>query len=93
MLCDEVIAIVFVFIMCTVGNIEIAAVNLLWYVGDLADAVRNRTDIHFGLYHSLYEWFNPSYIADSRSNFTTRHFVEVCTRHSCYLTFVVTDVG
>jgi len=54
--------------------------NLMFYVGDLANAVRRRTDLHFGLYHSLFEWFNPIYNADSESNFTTRRFVEVC-RH------------
>jgi len=26
-------------------------------VGELANAVRNSSDIHFGLYHSLYEWY------------------------------------
>ncbi|KAK1880424.1 Tissue alpha-L-fucosidase [Dissostichus eleginoides] len=30
-------------------------------VGDLAAAVRNRS-LHFGLYHSLYEWYNPLYL-------------------------------
>jgi len=48
-------------------------------VGDLANAVRNRTDLRFGLYHSLYEWFNPVFIADAESNFTRRNFVEVHT--------------
>jgi alpha-L-fucosidase len=28
-------------------------------VGDLAKAIRAKTDIKFGLYHSLFEWFNP----------------------------------
>ena len=47
------------------------------HIGDLAIAVRNRTDLHFGLYHSLFEWFNPVYIADAQSHFTLRRFVEV----------------
>lgn len=29
----------------------------------------------FGLYHSLYEWFNPLYLADKRSNFSKDDFV------------------
>jgi len=44
-------------------------------VGELAAAVRNRTDLRFGLYHSLYEWYNPLYLSDranNRSDFVTR---------------------
>ena len=37
-------------------------------VGDLAAAIRNITDLHFGLYHSLYEWFNPLYLNDRATN-------------------------
>jgi alpha-L-fucosidase len=33
-------------------------------VKDLAEAVRNNTDLHFGLYFSLYEWFNPLFNSD-----------------------------
>jgi len=47
------------------------------HVGDLANAVRSRTDLRFGLYHSLYEWFNPLYLADVKSNFSRRRFVQV----------------
>lgn len=52
-------------------------------VGDLAKAIRARTDLHFGVYHSLYEWFNPIFIQDEHSAFRTRHFVEVMLR--CFL--------
>ncbi|KAJ1529325.1 hypothetical protein ONE63_006115 [Megalurothrips usitatus] len=45
-------------------------------VGELADAVRSETDLVFGLYHSLYEWFHPLYLADKSNNFTTRSFVD-----------------
>ncbi len=38
-------------------------------VGDLARAVRNKTDLTFGLYHSMFEWFNPLYLADEKSGF------------------------
>lgn len=44
--------------------------------GELAGAVRSYTNITFGLYHSLYEWFNPLWLADKQSNFTTRTFVD-----------------
>ncbi|CAI2738591.1 unnamed protein product, partial [Dicrocoelium dendriticum] len=44
-------------------------------VGALADAIRNGSELHFGLYHSLFEWFNPLYIRDKGSNFSTREYV------------------
>ena len=31
-------------------------------VGDLAAAIRNQTDIRFGLYHSWFDWFHPLYL-------------------------------
>ncbi|KAK8779673.1 hypothetical protein V5799_018986 [Amblyomma americanum] len=45
-------------------------------VGDLAQAVRKKGGIRFGLYHSLYEWFNPLYVADKESGFETNDFVQ-----------------
>ncbi|XP_017773781.1 PREDICTED: alpha-L-fucosidase [Nicrophorus vespilloides] len=44
-------------------------------VGDLSNAVRKQ-GMRFGLYHSLYEWFNPMYVDDRRSNFTRKTFVD-----------------
>ena len=29
-------------------------------------------EIHFGLYYSLYEWFNPIYLLDKENDDTTR---------------------
>ncbi|XP_037120698.1 tissue alpha-L-fucosidase-like [Syngnathus acus] len=43
-------------------------------VGDLGEAVRNRS-LHFGLYNSLYEWFNPLYLKDKQNGFQTQEFV------------------
>lgn len=43
--------------------------------GDLAQAVRGKTNLKFGLYHSLFEWFNPLYLQDKASNFSTQYFV------------------
>jgi alpha-L-fucosidase len=31
--------------------------------------------LHSGLYHSLFEWYNPTYLADKASNFTEKNFV------------------
>lgn len=43
-------------------------------VGDLAKAVRHH-NLTFGLYHSLFEWFNPMYLNDHKNHFTTNDFV------------------
>ncbi|CAF1685647.1 unnamed protein product [Rotaria magnacalcarata] len=43
-------------------------------LGDLANAIRNRTDIVFGLYHSMYEWFHPLYLEDKKNGFKTQMF-------------------
>ncbi|XP_064458675.1 alpha-L-fucosidase-like [Ornithodoros turicata] len=45
-------------------------------VGELAAAVRaTAPDVHFGLYHSLFEWFNPLYL-DDRAHGTRRFVLE-----------------
>ncbi|XP_043854079.1 tissue alpha-L-fucosidase-like [Dromiciops gliroides] len=44
-------------------------------VGELGPALREK-NIHFGLYHSLMEWFHPFYISDKENNFTTQNFVK-----------------
>nr|XP_054762376.1 alpha-L-fucosidase-like [Lytechinus pictus] len=43
-------------------------------VGELASALRNETDIRFGLYYSLYEWFNPLYLEDKANRFRTNEY-------------------
>ena len=45
--------------------------------GELASAVRSKTDLRFGVYHSLFEWFNPLYIQDFKHLFTTDDYVTV----------------
>lgn len=44
-------------------------------IGELAKAVR-KTPLRFGLYHSLFEWFNPMWISDKASKFRQKDFVE-----------------
>jgi len=44
-------------------------------VGALATSIRNRTDIVFGLYHSLFEWYNPLYLNDKSNGYETQDFV------------------
>ena len=41
-------------------------------VGELANAIRNRTSVRFGLYFSQFEWFNDWYLADKAAKFTTQ---------------------
>ncbi|XP_051167885.1 alpha-L-fucosidase-like [Leptopilina boulardi] len=44
-------------------------------IGELSNAIRTRTNLTFGLYHSLYEWFHPLYLEDKSNNFSTHKFV------------------
>ncbi|CAG2167824.1 unnamed protein product, partial [Oppiella nova] len=48
-------------------------------VGDLAIAVKG-AGLHFGVYHSLFEWFNPYFLKDQANNFTTNDFTKTKTR-------------
>ncbi len=42
-------------------------------LSELATSFRKRhPDLHFGLYYSLFEWFNPIYLKDKEKNYTTR---------------------
>ncbi|XP_056288587.1 tissue alpha-L-fucosidase-like [Pseudoliparis swirei] len=43
-------------------------------VGELVKAVRKKS-MYMGLYHSLYEWFHPLYVADKASGYKTQDFV------------------
>jgi alpha-L-fucosidase len=42
-------------------------------VGDLAKEVR-KTDVKFGLYYSLYEWYNPLWLTDKKK-FVSDHYL------------------
>ena len=41
-------------------------------VGELKEAFAPYSDFHFGLYYSLFEWYNPIYLKDKANNKTTR---------------------
>ncbi|XP_063961362.1 alpha-L-fucosidase-like [Lytechinus pictus] len=43
-------------------------------VGELAAGIRNNTNVHFGLYYSLFEWFNPLFLKDKANGFTTTEY-------------------
>ncbi|XP_065176508.1 alpha-L-fucosidase-like [Sycon ciliatum] len=53
-------------------------------VGELAAAVRKHPSLHFGLYHSLFEWFNPIFLQDQKNNFTTQNFIREKTGAELY---------
>ncbi|CAG7817979.1 unnamed protein product, partial [Allacma fusca] len=53
-------------------------------VGELANAVREKTQVRFGLYHSLYEWFNPLWENDKKNKFKTDDFVKFKTLPELY---------
>ncbi|XP_035826116.1 alpha-L-fucosidase isoform X2 [Aplysia californica] len=53
-------------------------------VGDLAKAVRQFPNLRYGIYHSLFEWFNPLYLNDVKNNFTTTDFVSGKTLPELY---------
>lgn len=52
--------------------------------GELASAIRKKTKLHFGLYHSLFEFFHPLYLQDKRNNFKTQKFVKEKTGPELY---------
>ncbi|ETN65790.1 alpha-l-fucosidase [Anopheles darlingi] len=45
-------------------------------VGELAGAIRNRTGLTFGVYYSLFEWFNRLYTDDKLHAFMKREYVD-----------------
>lgn len=53
-------------------------------VGDLAKAIREKTNIHFGLYHSLFEWYHPLFLQDQANNYQTQDFVKSKTMPELY---------
>ena len=50
---------------------------LFCILGALESSIRERTNVTFGLYFSLYEWFNPTYVKDKNNDFETQDYVEV----------------
>jgi len=57
---------------------------MLYVAGELAKSIRAKTDLKFGVYHSLFEWFNPLYLQDLENNCTTQTFVKQKTIPELY---------
>ena len=53
-------------------------------IGDFAAAIKKTNSVKFGVYHSLFEWFNPLHTYDQRNNFTTDRFVVTKTLPELY---------
>ncbi|KAK7092594.1 alpha-L-fucosidase-like [Littorina saxatilis] len=53
-------------------------------VGDLATAIRKKTKLHFGVYHSLFEWYHPLFLQDQANGFKTQDFVKSKTMPELY---------
>jgi alpha-L-fucosidase len=51
--------------------------------GEIANATR-KAGLRLGAYHSLFEWYNPLFLADQAANFTTRTFVDGKTMPELY---------
>lgn len=52
-------------------------------VGELVTSLRKQ-DLRVGLYHSLFEWFNPLFLQDKGNNFKTHKFVATKTMPELY---------
>lgn len=52
-------------------------------IGEIANATV-AAGLHFGLYHSLFEWFNPLYLQDQANNWTTHTFAQEKTFPELY---------
>ncbi|KAK7484423.1 hypothetical protein BaRGS_00024308 [Batillaria attramentaria] len=53
-------------------------------VGELSSAIRAKTTLRYGVYHSLFEWFHPLFLKDKANNFTTQDFVVTKTMPELY---------
>ncbi|VDH93422.1 alpha-L-fucosidase-like [Mytilus edulis] len=53
-------------------------------IGEVGAAIRSKTKLHFGIYHSLFEWFNPLFERDRSNAFKTQDFIAAKTMPELY---------
>ncbi|XP_068672227.1 alpha-L-fucosidase-like [Montipora foliosa] len=53
-------------------------------VAALANSFREKTDVHFGLYFSLFEWFHPLYLKDQENQYHTQEYVKAISTPQIY---------
>ena len=71
----------------------LCSVSFTFVTGELAEAIRSNTDIHFGLYYSLMEFFHPLYLEDhDTNNCTTQYYVNVSVSLFTFTSKCICDV-
>ena len=53
-----------------------AMTMILLVPGMLAKAIKDRPDLHFGVYFSHFEWYHPLYLQDKNNSYKTQNYVK-----------------
>jgi alpha-L-fucosidase len=55
---------------------QLTQILTFFSVDDLSKAIRRKTGLKFGLYYSLFEWFNRMYLKDKHGSFKQREYAK-----------------
>ncbi|XP_047123724.1 alpha-L-fucosidase isoform X1 [Hydra vulgaris] len=53
-------------------------------IGELATVFHSRSNVHFGMYYSLFEWFHPLFLLDKANNFKSQEYVQTVVKPQLY---------